>query len=144
MGEYQVAVELNNKLVKQIGFKIVTEQEFNAAVKKGMIKSLYLGDQINSQNQIISPKTTFSRTTPKIYAVALMSNVPAKTSIKATWRYWESGLIVSEYSTTFSGSGYLPFEMDLDRVGSQWGKGTYTVAVFVDNVQISSKDFTIQ
>ncbi len=143
-GDYEVAVQLNRKLVKKVGFKVVSEQEFYVSSKKGLIKSLYLGAKINSQNQIISPQEEFSRTTPKIYAVALLSNVPINTSIKATWRHWESGRVISEYATKFSGSGYLPFEMDLDRVGSQWPKGTYTVAVFVDNVQISSKDFTIK
>jgi len=143
-GDYEVALQLNRKLVKKVGFRVVSEQEFDISSKKGLIKSLYLGEKINSQNQIISPQEEFSRTTPKIYAVALLSNVPINTSIKATWRHWESGRVISEYAAKFSGSGYLPFEMDLNRVGSQWPKGTYTVAVFVDNVQISSKDFTIK
>lgn len=143
-GEYEVEVQLNHKLAKKVGFKIVSEQEFNVTSKKAMVKSLYLGEKINSQSQVITPQIEFSRTTPRIYAVALMSGVPKDTVVEATWRHWESGQIISKYTTKFTGSGYVPFRMDLDRIGSQWSKGTYTVAIFVDNVKIASKDFTIK
>ncbi|MFA5967211.1 MAG: hypothetical protein WC805_01660 [Patescibacteria group bacterium] len=143
-GDYEVAIQLNRQLAKKIGFQVVSEQEFDVSIKKGLVKSLYLGEEINSQNQIISPQTEFGRTVPRIYAVALLSNVPSGTSVKAAWRHWESGRVISTYTAKFSGSGYLPFAMDLNRVGNQWPKGTYTVTVSVDNVEISSKDFTIE
>ena len=143
-GDYEVTVQLNRQLVKKIGFQIVSEQEFDVSAKKGLVKNLYLGEKINSQNQIVSPQTEFGRTVPRIYAVALMSNVPSNTAVKAAWRHWESGRVLSTYTAKFSGSGYLPFEMDLNRIGNQWPKGTYTITVSVDNVEISSKDFTVE
>ena len=143
-GDYEAVVQLGSKETQQIGFVITTEQQFDIDAKKALVKNLWLGTQINSQNQIVSPSTKFDQHTEKIYAVVLLQNVPAGTRLKGSWQLLETGEVFSVFMTNFSGGGYLPFILALDEAGKTiWAKGNYSFNLFVDNVPVISRNFSI-
>lgn len=144
IGDYEAVVQLNDNEGQRVGFTIVTEREYDAAIKQSWVKSVRLGTEINSQYQITVPATQFERTTDKIYAVALLQNVPARTKFQGAWKLLETNLTLSNFITEFSGNGYLPFELSLDQAGrSVWTKGNYTFTLYVDNLPVATNNFTI-
>jgi len=148
VGSYEVTVTLNNQTIKKINFNIVNDNDFDQLSKKAMLKNLYLGSMVNKENQIAVPGDNFACDQEKIYAVALFQNVPAGTIIKANWTYLDTNRIITNFSVPFSGAGYLPFEINLDRFSRLWSNrlwpaGTYKVSIYVDNVLVTTRNFTV-
>ncbi|MFH0912221.1 MAG: hypothetical protein V1807_00975 [Patescibacteria group bacterium] len=144
IGDYEVTVQINRQTGQKIGFTIVTESELDIAAKQAMVKNLWLGTQINSQNQIVLPATTFNRSEETIYAVALLQNVSAGSRMKGSWKLLETGEILTNFMTEFSGGGYLPFALSLNQVGrSSWPRGNYTFTLLVDNLPVATKNFSV-
>lgn len=148
LGSYEVVIQLDGQIVKRIGFNIVSSNEFDDMSKKAMLKKLYLGSKINNQAQIAIPGSRFTQNQEKIYAVALLQNVPAGTIIQAVWKHLDNNQVITSFSVPFSNSGYLPFEISLDRFGRLWSdnlwpKGTYEVSIYVDNVLVTTSNFTV-
>jgi len=143
-GEYEAAVQLNDQTNKNVGFTVVMENEFDIAAKKALVKTVWLGKGITSENQIVQPSTQFDRYEDKIYAVALTQNAPKGTQVRGVWKLLETGEVLNEFVTDVSGNDYLPFALTLDEVGrSVWSKGSYTFSLYVDNVLVTTKNFTI-
>lgn len=144
VGDYQVTVRLNQGEEKQVGFSVTTEQKYDIELKKAMVQNLWLGTQINEQNQIISPSTKFNKTDNQIYAVALLKGVPVGTQIKGSWKMLSTNEELGSFLTTFSDGGYLPFELTLDQLGRTiWPKGSYLFTLSVDNLVVATKNFSI-
>lgn len=148
LGSYEAVIQLNGQIVKQIGFNIVSSNEFDDMSKKAMLKQLYLGSKVNDQGQIAIPGSRFTQNQEKIYAVALFQNVPAGTIIQAVWKHLDNNQVITNFSIPFSHSGYLPFEISLDRFGrlwadSLWPKGIYEISIYVDNVLVTTSNFTV-
>ncbi|MFA5270325.1 MAG: hypothetical protein WC400_01790 [Patescibacteria group bacterium] len=148
LGSYEAIVRLNGKEAKRIDFNVVGSQEFDELAKKALIETVYLGSQVNDQNQVTIPATRFSRSQEKIYAVALLKNAPAGTGVKAVWEQLETGKQISAFNTTFSGSGYLPFDISLSTIGKSWADrlwpaGNYSVSIYVDKVLVTTKNFSV-
>lgn len=148
VGSYEVTLRLNGKTERQTDFNIVGSQEFDELGKRALVESFYLGSKLNDQNQVAIPGNQFTRSQEKIYAVALLKNAPVATKVKAIWRYLEKGVTINEFLTTFSGSGYLPFEISLSHFGRiwpdrLWPAGTYSVSLYVDNVLVTTKNFSV-
>lgn len=143
-GDYEAVIQLNDREAQRVGFTITTEQKFDVDAKKALVKNLWLGTQINSQNQITIPSTKFDRYAERIYAVVLLQKVPAGTRLTGSWKLLETGRVINEFMTDFSGGGYLPFALALDEVGRTiWAKGNYSFSLFVDNVLVRSQSFSI-
>lgn len=147
-GSYEALIKLDGRTVKQIGFNIVGSREFDELSKKAMLKKLYLGSRINDQGQMAIPGSNFTQSQEKIYAVALLQGVPPSTVVKATWKYLDANQVITDFSVFFSGSDYLPFEISLERFGrlwpdGLWPRGTYEVALYVDNVLVTTKNFIV-
>ena len=137
-------MSLNQAEEKQIGFSITSEQAYDVATKKAMVKNLLLGTEINSQDQIITPSTKFSRTDEQIYAVAQLQGVPASTQIKGSWKLLSTNEVLGSFVTAFSGGGYMPFKLTLEQAGrTVWPKGNYLFSLFVDNLEVATKNFSI-
>lgn len=144
IGDYEAVIQLNRSSAQKIGFSVVSEKDFDVANKKTLIKNIWLGSDINSEDQIISPTTKFSQNDNQIYAVALVSNVPDGTHFKATWKLLETGQTLSSFNTDFAGDGYIPFSFSLEEIGRTiWPKGNYVFSLFVDNVAVATKNFVI-
>ena len=148
LGSYEVIIQLNDQIVKRIGFNIVSGDEFEDMSKIAMLKNLYLGSKINDQGQIAIPGSRFVQNQEKIYAVALLQNVPADTIIRAVWKHLGNNQVITNFSVPFSDSGYLPFEISLDRLSRLWAdnlwpKGIYEVSIYVDNVLVTTSNFTV-
>lgn len=143
-GDYEAIIQINGTEVKRVGFIIVTEREYDTAIKQAYVKNIWLGTEVNNKDQIVSPTTIFNRTDETIYAVVLLQNVPKATKFQGTWKLLETNQIISNFATEFTGSGYLPFDISLSEVKrSMWIKGNYTFTIAVDNLPISTKNFTI-
>ena len=148
MGSYEVTVKLDGQEVDRVDFNVVGSQQFDELSKKALVESFYLGSKLNDQSQIAIPGSQFSRSQEEIYAVALLKGAPAATKVRAVWRYLEGGVTINDFLTTFSGSGYLPFDISLSRFGKLWSDrlwpaGTYSVSLYVDNVLVTTKNFTV-
>lgn len=148
LGTYAVAINLNGQPAGEINFNIVSDKDFDLLSKKGLLKNIYLGSQINKQKQVTIPGTNFTRDQETIYAVALFEDVPANTTIKAVWKYLNGNQEIDSFYAPFSGSGYLPFAIGLENFGRLWAdrlwpKGNYEVSLYVDNVPIITKNFTV-
>ena len=148
LGSYEAIIQLNGQLIKRIGFNVVSGNEFDEMSKKAMLKKLYLGSKVNEQGQIAIPGSRFAQNQEKIYAVALLQNVPAGTIIQAVWKHLDNNQVITNFSVPFSSGGYLPFEINLDRFGRLWAdnlwpKGIYEVSIYVDNVLVTTSNFTI-
>lgn len=148
LGSYQASIELNGQLVKQIEFNIVSDKEFYEFSPKAMLRSFYLGSQINNKNQITIPGDRFTQDQEEIYAVALLQDVPTGTTIKVTWRYLDANRVITDFSVPFSGDGYLPFKITLSRFSRLWSDGLwpvgiYEIAFYVDNVLVTTKNFAV-
>ena len=148
LGSYQASIKLNGQLVKQIEFNIVGDKEFHEFFPKAMLKSFYLGSQINNKNQITIPGDRFTRDQEEIYAVALLRDVPIGTTIKVTWKYLDANRVITDFSVPFSGDGYLPFKITLNRFSRLWSDGLWPVGIYeitfyVDNVLVTTKNFAV-
>jgi hypothetical protein len=148
VGTYEITVNLNDKEIGKLNFNIVGDKDFDLLAKKNLLKSFYLGSQINKDKQITLPGTVFARNQDKIYAVALFKEVPAGTTMKAIWKYLDNNQSIDTFYTQFSGSGYLAFEISLEKFGRLWSdglwpKGNFEVSLYVDNVLIITKNFTV-
>lgn len=148
IGTYEVQVKLNGKDVGRINFNIVGDEDFDVLAKKSLLQSFYLGSQINSDKQVTVPGTVFNPNQEKIYAVALFKEVPANTSVKAVWKYLDENRNIDSFYMKFNGSGYLAFEISLEKFGRLWSdglwpKGNFEVSLYVDNVLIITKNFTV-
>lgn len=147
-GSYEAVVRLNGQLAGRVGFNVADDKDFEELSKKAMLKKLYLGSQINNQGQIAVPGNHFNRNQEAIYAVVLLQDVPAGTTIKAAWKYLDGGQMITDFSASFGGGGYLPFEISLDKFSrlwpdGLWPEGVYEVVIYVDNVQVTTKNFTV-
>ncbi|OGB74427.1 hypothetical protein A2V68_01855 [candidate division Kazan bacterium RBG_13_50_9] len=148
LGSYEATLRLDGEEVQRVGFNVVADKDFEEFSRKAMVKNLYLGSQVNNQNQITIPTTTFQRNQGKIYAVALFQSVPAGTTVRAVWKHLDSGKLINDFSASFSGSGYLPFDISLSRFSrlwpdGLWPAGTYEVSLYVDNTQVTTRNFFI-
>ena len=148
IGTYEVSLSLNGKETGKLNFNVVGDEDFDVLAKKNLLKSFYLGSQINKDKQVAVPGTVFTRNQEKIYAVALFKEVPAGTTIKAVWKYLDDNQSIDAFYTQFSGSGYLPFGISLEKFGrlwhdGLWPKGNFEVSLYVDNVLIITKNFTV-
>lgn len=148
MGSYEAIVRLNGQEVKRASFNIVGSQEFDELSKKALVETVYLGSKINDQSQITIPGTRFGRSQEKIYAVVLLKDAPAGTGVRAVWEQLETRKQISAFNTTFSGSGYLPFDISLSLLGKSWPDrlwpaGNYSVSIYVDKVLVTTKNFSI-
>jgi len=147
-GSYEVIVRLNGQEAKRVSFNVVGSQDFEDIAKKALVETVYLGSQINDQNQITIPTTRFSRSQAKIYAVVLLKKAPAGTGVRAVWEQLETGKQINSFNTTFTGSGYLPFDISLNTMGRNWPDklwpiGNYSVSIYVDKVLVTTKNFSI-
>lgn len=143
-GDYEAIIQINAVEVKRMGFAIVTERDYDTAAKQAYVKNIWLGTEINSRDQIVSPATIFSKTDEIIYAVVSLWNVPKGTKFQGTWKLLETNQIINNFATEFTGSGYLPFDISLSEVKrSVWIKGNYTFTIAVDNLPVATKNFTI-
>ncbi|MBU1082879.1 hypothetical protein KKE14_00320 [Patescibacteria group bacterium] len=148
IGTYEVQVKVDGKDAGQLNFNIVGDKDFDLLTKKTLLKSFYLGSQINQNKQVTIPGTTFSSNQEKIYAVALFKEVPANTDMKVVWKYLDGNQDIDSFYTKFSGSGYLAFDISLEKFGRLWPnrlwpKGNFEVFLYVDNVLIITKNFTV-
>jgi len=148
VGSYEVTVKLDGREVSRVDFNVVGSQQFDELSKKALVESFYLGSKLNDQSQIAIPGSQFPRSQGEIYAVALLKGAPAATKVRAVWRYLEGGVTINDFLTTFSGSGYLPFDISLSRFGKLWPDrlwpvGTYSVSLYVDNILVTTKNFTV-
>jgi len=148
VGDYEVVVESNGQLIKTLSFKIVADDDFDELSKGDLLRGLYLGTEVNDNNQITIPSKRFSRDEENIYAVALLQDVPTSSALKAKWWYVDDNQLITDFSSSFSGSGYLPFKITLDKFSRLWSdnlwpSGNYRVDIYVDNVLIVSKNFTV-
>ncbi len=148
-GDYEVIVESDNQVIKIINFEIVSNQDFDKASKKNMLRSFYLGSQINVDNQITIPTKEFSQDQTDIYAVALLRNVPLGTTVKASWLYIDNNQKITDFARQFSGNGYLPFNISLDDFSRLWSDGIwpighYKVNIYVDNTLIVTENFVVK
>ncbi len=143
-GDYEAIIQINSVEVKRVGFAIVTERDYDTATKQAYVKNIWLGTELNSRDQIVSPATIFSKTDETIYAVVSLQNVPKGTKFQGTWKLLETNQTLNNFATEFTGSGYLPFDISLNEVRrSVWIKGNYTFTIAVDNLPVSTKNFTI-
>lgn len=148
VGSYEATVALNGSVTKTVGFNVVNESEFDELAKKAMVKNIYLGSAVNTQGQITVPGSTFTRGQPNIYAAVLLQDVPAGTQLRARWRYLPTNQVITDFSTAFSGGGYLPFGIGLNRFSRLWADGlwpagTYEVTIYVDNILVATKNFSV-
>ncbi|OGB75416.1 hypothetical protein A2810_01165 [candidate division Kazan bacterium RIFCSPHIGHO2_01_FULL_49_10] len=148
IGSYEVVVKLNNQEAKRINFNVVGSREFDELAKQALVEAVYLGSKLNDQNQVTIPGTRFRRAESTIYAVVLLKNAPASTGVQAVWEQLETGRQISTFSTTFSGSGYLPFDISLSAIGKNWPDrlwpaGNYSVSIYVDKVLVTTKNFSV-
>ncbi len=148
VGSYEVIIMLNNRAIQRADFNIVNDSDFDQLSKKAMLENLYLGSMVNKENQIAVPGDNFARDQEKIYAVALFRNVPAGTTIKASWAHLDTNRVITNFSVPFSGADYLPFEISLSRFSRLWPSGlwptgTYKVSIYVDNVLVTTRNFTV-
>lgn len=148
VGDYEVIVKVGNQIIKTIDFEIVSNQDFDQFSKKDMLQSLYLGSQINTDNQITIPTKKFSRNQKHIYAVALFRNMPSGTTIKASWWYLDNNQKITDFTQQFSGNGYLPFKISLDDFSRLWSDGLwpvghYKVNIYVDNTIVTTENFSV-
>jgi len=148
MGSYEVVIRLNGQEATRIDFNVVGSQAFDDLAKKALVETVYLGSKLNEQNQVTVPGTKFSRSQEKIYAVALLKQAPQGTAVRAVWEQLETGKQISDFNTTFSGSGYLPFNISLSLLGKSWADrlwpaGNYSVSIYVDKVLVTTKNFSI-
>lgn len=147
-GDYEAIVKSNNQVIKTIDFKIVSEKDFDQASKKDMLQNLYLGSQINTNNQMTIPSKTFNRNQEHIYAVALFRNIPTNSTVKASWWYIDDNQKITDFTQQFSGDGYLPFKISLDDFSRLWSDGIwpighYRVDIYVDNTTIATESFVV-
>ncbi|MBU1092343.1 hypothetical protein KJ836_01560 [Patescibacteria group bacterium] len=143
-GDYEIAVQLNRKETKELGFSVTNEHELDTVTKQALIKNVWLGKGINSNRQITLPTNNFSKTDKNIYAVALTKDAPINTRLKAQWKLLETGEIMNEFITSASGSEYVVFVLNLQQAGrTAWNKGNYTFSLFVDNTMVTTKNFQI-
>lgn len=148
MGSYEVTIKLNGQAAKQVNFNVVGSQVFDELAKKALVETVYLGSRLNDKNQVAIPGTKFARSQDNIYAVVLLKDAPAGTAVRAVWEQLETGKQISDFNTSFSGSGYLPFDISLNTVGKNWPdrlwpNGTYSVSIYVDKVLVTTKNFSI-
>lgn len=148
IGNYEVIVKYNNRIIETIDFEVVSETDFEQSSKIGMLKSIYLGSQINTSNQITIPTKKFTRDQEDIYAVALFSNIPTSTTIKASWWYIDNNQKITDFTQQFSGNGYFPFKISLDDFSRLWSDGIwpighYRVNIYVDNTIVATENFIV-
>lgn len=148
LNTYEVQVALDGKEVGKINFNVVADKDFDVINKQSYLKNLYLGSAINKDKQVTIPGTTFERSQEKIYAVALFQDMPANTDVLAVWKSLSDSRNIDSFYTKFSGSGYLPFEISLEKFGRLWSdglwpKGIFEFSLYVDNVLVITKNFAI-
>lgn len=148
IGTYEIQAKLNGVEVGKLNYNIVADDDYDLINKRNLLKNLYLGSQINQDKQITVPSTVFDRDQEKIYASALFKDVPVGTTIRTVWKYLDGNREIDSFYTKFSGSGYLVFEISLEKFGRLWSdglwpKGNFEVSLYVDNVLIITKNFTV-
>ncbi len=107
--------------------------------------NLAMASEVDQQNKPVSKTTTFSTTSPVIYAAGTLNNAPSGTVIKSEWYYLEedpavfidSAQLTAENTTT-------DFSFSLSVPDNGWPVGKYSVKLFIDGTEKSSLDFTVE
>ncbi len=98
--------------------------------------------------QPVETGDTFAATDGVIFCSVKISNATPDTGISAEWLYLpagageESGLLVSSWSTTMEGTGYIP--LSITRPESGWPQGDYRVVFYRDEQKVLSVPFRVE
>ncbi|MDD5591176.1 MAG: hypothetical protein PHY18_04545 [Dehalococcoidales bacterium] len=98
--------------------------------------------------QPVETGDTFSAADGVIFCSVKVSNATPATVIGAEWLYLpagaddEAGLLVSSWSTTMEGTGYIP--LSIMRPENGWPQGDYEVVFYLDDKEALSVPFTVE
>lgn len=96
----------------------------------------------------VEPGDTFTATTGVIFCSVKVSNATPDIEISAEWLYLpagaddEAGLLISSWSTTMEGTGYIP--LSITRPESGWPQGDYKVVFYRDEQKVLSVPFKVE
>ena len=98
--------------------------------------------------QPVEPGDTFAATDGVIFCSVKVSNATPDIEISAEWLYLpvgaddEAGLLISSWSTTMEGTGYIP--LSIMRPESGWPQGDYEVVFYLDEQKALSVPFRVE
>jgi hypothetical protein len=109
------------------------------------ISDLSMATEVDQDNLPISIASTFSTSTPVIYATGKLNNAPDGTKLTAEWYYLDQNpaylitgteLNIENVNTNFS------FYLSIPDNG--WPQGNYSVKFYIDGEEASSIDFQVE
>jgi hypothetical protein len=107
--------------------------------------NLQMASELDKQNNPVTITSTFTTSSPIIYATGIIKNAPQKTVIKSEWYYLETEDVtfideisyeVTEVTTVF----YFSFS----KPTSGWPLGNYEVKLYIDGVYKSTLSFKVE
>lgn len=112
-------------------------------VAKPTITAVSMGTALSANGAIAKSLTTFSPTTPKIYAVLSLKNAVARTQLSYI-RYYNGKYVDSRVShPSIDGTSYFHFEWAL-KAGQTLKTGNYTLVFYVDGKKANTVNYTVQ
>src|SRR5690606_26952364 len=109
------------------------------------VTSVDLGSEVDANNRVTSPKSTFSPTDTIHASVSTTSadpSTPQTGTLTARWTY-EGGQLVDETSRdyNFTGTGQTAFQVSKP---DGWPTGNYRVEILYDGEVVQTRDFEVR
>ena len=112
-------------------------------VVKPTISGVLLSTALTTSGAAVSPTTTFSPTTPTVYAVLSLKNVTARTQLSYV-RYYEGKYVDSKVSHPSTNNvKYFHFSWIL-KAGQTRKAGNYSLVFYVDGKKANTVNYSIR